>query len=238
MHIHDPCASPRSHSNCYVKQTRRLKLLCWCSSAVIWSFSALILAKTYAAYAACFSIFPPNIKEEITGCYCFVLTGMEGFGRLRSTHVPQSTDEGDSATSIECVLTKAKSVIGRKSSSSGTLAVEVSLGGDKTISRQHAEISFEGEGRASIHCMGRNGIEVNGRKLELGKQVRVVGQAEIKIGQYQFDLEVFKNSGKDTPVNIEAPSKTRRTKAYENSLIEDVEKVDETLLVRLACPII
>jgi len=87
-------------------------------------------------------------------------------------------------------ITKAEITIGR---GSRTISVDLPLKGDPEISRVHATLMFDDQGRYWITPKGRNPTLVSGR--EVPREQRTVVQPDEKIGICSFSLRIFKKTG-------------------------------------------
>ena len=82
-------------------------------------------------------------------------------------------------------ITKAEITIGRGSK---TVAVDLPLKGDPEISRVHATLTFDDQGRFWLTSKGRNPTLVSGR--ELPREERTMVQPDEKIGVCSFTLRI------------------------------------------------
>jgi hypothetical protein len=82
-------------------------------------------------------------------------------------------------------ITKAEITIGR---GSRTIAVDLPLKGDPEISRVHATLMFDDQGRYWITAKGRNPTLINGR--EIPREQRTIAQPDEKIGICSFTLRI------------------------------------------------
>jgi hypothetical protein len=82
-------------------------------------------------------------------------------------------------------ITKAEITIGRGSRS---VAVDVPLKGDPEISRVHATLTFDDQGRYWLTSKGRNPTLVSGR--EVPREERTIIQPDEKIGVCSFTLRI------------------------------------------------
>ncbi|HMG75165.1 MAG TPA: FHA domain-containing protein, partial [Pyrinomonadaceae bacterium] len=82
-------------------------------------------------------------------------------------------------------ITKAEISIGRGSRS---VAVDVRLKGDPEISRVHATLTFDDQGRFWLTSKGRNPTLVSGR--EIPREERTIVQPDEKIGICSFTLRI------------------------------------------------
>jgi hypothetical protein len=82
-------------------------------------------------------------------------------------------------------ITKAEITIGRGSRS---VAVDVPLKGDPEISRVHATLTFDDQGRYWLTSKGRNPTLVSGR--EIAREERTIVQPDEKIGVCSFTLRI------------------------------------------------
>ena len=82
-------------------------------------------------------------------------------------------------------ITKAEINIGRGSRS---VKVDVPLKGDPEISRVHATLTFDDQGRFWLTSKGRNPTLVSGR--EIPREERTIVQPDEKIGICSFTLRI------------------------------------------------
>jgi hypothetical protein len=82
-------------------------------------------------------------------------------------------------------ITKAEITIGRGSKS---VAVDLPLKGDPEISRVHATLTFDDQGRFWLTSKGRNPTLVSGR--EIPREERTMIQPDEKIGVCSFTLRI------------------------------------------------
>jgi len=82
-------------------------------------------------------------------------------------------------------ITKAEITIGRGSRS---IAVDLPLKGDPEISRVHATLTFDDQGRYWITPKGRNPTLISGR--ELPREQRTIVQPDEKIGICSYTLRI------------------------------------------------
>jgi hypothetical protein len=82
-------------------------------------------------------------------------------------------------------ITKAELTIGR---GSRTISVDLPLKGDPEISRVHATLMFDDQGRYWITPKGRNPTLVSGR--EIPREQRTLVQPDEKIGICSFSLRI------------------------------------------------
>jgi predicted component of type VI protein secretion system len=82
-------------------------------------------------------------------------------------------------------ITKAEITIGRGSKS---VAVDLPLKGDPEISRVHATLTFDDQGRFWLTSKGRNPTLVSGR--EMPREERTMIQPDEKIGVCSFTLRI------------------------------------------------
>src|SRR5437773_839222 len=91
----------------------------------------------------------------------------------------------------ECVrqnvvqITKAEITIGR---GSRTISVDLPLKGDPEISRVHATLMFDDQGRYWITAKGRNPTLISGR--EIPREQRTIVQPDEKMGICSFTLRI------------------------------------------------
>src|SRR3989442_1050002 len=108
-----------------------------------------------------------SLADWSKDCSTFCLSGRDG---VRQTVVP---------------ITKAEITIGRGSRS---VAVDLPLKGDPEISRVHAGLTFDDQGRFWLTPKGRNPTLVSGR--EIPREQRTVVQPDEKIGICSFTLRI------------------------------------------------
>jgi hypothetical protein len=82
-------------------------------------------------------------------------------------------------------ITKPEITIGR---GSRTIAVDLPLKGDPEISRVHATLMFDDQGRYWLAAKGRNPTLINGR--EIPREQRTIVQPDEKIGICSFTLRI------------------------------------------------
>jgi FHA domain-containing protein len=75
-------------------------------------------------------------------------------------------------------ITKQEITIGR---GSRTVSVDLPIKGDPEVSRVHATLSFDGEGRYWLVAKGRNPTLVNGHELPRGEPVEIAADQKIAI---------------------------------------------------------
>ena len=82
-------------------------------------------------------------------------------------------------------ITKPEITIGR---GSRTIAVDLPLKGDPEISRVHATLMFDDQGKYWITAKGRNPTLISGR--EVAREQRTIVQPDEKIGICSFTLRI------------------------------------------------
>ena len=82
-------------------------------------------------------------------------------------------------------ITKAEITIGRGSRS---VAVDLPLKGDPEISRVHATLTFDDQGRFWVTSKGRNPTSINGREIQ--REERSIVQPDEKIGVCSYTLRI------------------------------------------------
>jgi hypothetical protein len=83
-------------------------------------------------------------------------------------------------------ITKAEITIGR---GSRTISVDLPIKGDAEVSRVHATLAFDSEGRFWIVAKGRNPTLVNGQELPRGERVEVAADQKIAICAFVLRIQ-------------------------------------------------